>query len=154
MQSGPGKKPKSFTVQMERDGLDPSPIRCNMQQNLDLLWNTYTNLIWGHLSCKGNWNPADLHHYQTKVSVARVVTAWKIKWDKFWPLKTSEVQQNKLNPVCTEATAHGTCLCWQFILLYFIQGISSAFCFFPLCLYEQAVNLWKTLKIAEWNTQR
>lgn len=54
MQSGSGNKPKSFTVQMERDGLDSSPIRCNMQQNLYLLWSTYTNLVWKHPSCKGN----------------------------------------------------------------------------------------------------
>lgn len=38
MQSGSESIPKSFTTQMEWNGLDSSPIRWNMHQNLYLLW--------------------------------------------------------------------------------------------------------------------
>lgn len=55
---GSRNKQKSFTVLVQRAGLDSNSIRCNMQQNMYLLWATYTNLIWEHLSCKGNLNPA------------------------------------------------------------------------------------------------
>lgn len=58
MPLGSRNKPKSFTVLLEGAGLDSNSIRCNMQQNLYLLWGTYTNLIWEGLSYKGNFNPA------------------------------------------------------------------------------------------------
>ena len=51
-------KPKAFAVLVERAGLDSNSIRCNMQQNLSLLWDTCTNLIWECLACEGNLNPA------------------------------------------------------------------------------------------------
>lgn len=58
MPLGSRNKQKSFTVLVQRAGLDSNSVRCNTQQNIYLSWAIYTNLIWEHLSCKGNLNPA------------------------------------------------------------------------------------------------